>query len=208
MKTCSSCKETKQFDAFAKSINRKDGYNPACKCCTKKYRDENKESLSQKKQEYYKQHKEYYKEYKQKYYLQNKDSLQTQARDYYSDIENRKKKLLWKAKERAAIEKIEFNLELNDIHIPEVCPYLGIKLTHLLGKGQLESNSSIDRIDSSQGYIKGNIQIISRMANTMKSNATQEQLLKFAWGIINTHNQIEGTTCKNYTNEIIASLTA
>lgn len=207
MKTCSCCKETKSFEFFVKSSNRKDGYNPTCKTCNKKYREENKEYLAQQKKEYYQDNKERYKIYKQHYYLQNKDFLQEQARSYYSSIENRKKKLLSKAKERAYIEQLDFNLSLEDIDIPTHCPYLGIELTHTLGKGQLQSNSSIDRIDSTKGYIKGNVQIISRLANTMKSNANQEQLITFAMNILKIH-LVEGTTCKSYTTEIIESLTS
>lgn len=73
----------------------------------------------------------------------------------------------------------EFDLTLEDIIIPEFCPILGMKLEQ--GKGRpLPQSPSIDRIDPTKGYIKGNIQIISQRANVMKSDASPEELLKFA----------------------------
>jgi len=59
-----------------------------------------------------------------------------------------------------------------------------------LGHGYLDSNSSIDRIVPELGYIKGNVQVISRLANQTKNSATKEQLIVFAKNIlrIDEHN--------------------
>lgn len=35
---------------------------------------------------------------------------------------------------------------------------------------------SLDRIDSSKGYVKGNVRVISARANMLKNNATVEEL--------------------------------
>ena len=56
---------------------------------------------------------------------------------------------------------LEYNLEPEDIVISETCPYLKIKLSYNKKDSKKPFYYSIDRIDSSKGYIKGNIQIIS-----------------------------------------------
>ena len=90
---------------------------------------------------------------------------------------NPKIDLLRWARYRAEKKGREFNLTLEDIQLPEYCPVLGIKLEKSDSKNSYGSYS-VDRIDSSKGYVKGNIQVISHRANSLKGNATVEELKK------------------------------
>lgn len=74
------------------------------------------------------------------------------------------------------------------LDMPAVCPVLGIPLFKGTG-GPTMNSPSIDRKVPSMGYVKGNIQIISQLANGMKQNATPEQLLAFAEWVQKTYAQ-------------------
>ena len=66
----------------------------------------------------------------------------------------------------------EFSIDLDDIVIPEFCPvFPHIKLSKLGGK-RSDSTPSVDRIDNTKGYVKGNVRVISWRANQLKSNAS------------------------------------
>lgn len=91
--------------------------------------------------------------------------------------------LLKQAKRRAKEKSLEFTLTLEDIKIPEKCPIMD-KVLQYIPDGYSDYSPSIDRVDSSKGYTKDNIQIISTIANRMKWNATQEQLLTFCRGVL------------------------
>lgn len=74
---------------------------------------------------------------------------------------------LWRAARcRARRRGIEFDLLLEDIVIPELCPALGTPMEH----------PSLDRLDPSRGYTADNIRVISTRANTIKNDATVEEL--------------------------------
>ena len=95
------------------------------------------------------------------------------------------KKMLRRAQSRAKERGHEFNLELSDIHIPTHCPVLGIELVVHKGRSGGNPNSpALDRIDNNKGYVKGNVMVVSHLANMMKVDASPEELLKFADWVI------------------------
>lgn len=79
------------------------------------------------------------------------------------------------ARHRAKRDNLPFNLEINDIRIPEFCPVLGIKLE--INKETVGPNSpSLDKIIVNKGYVKGNVRVISHRANWLKNNSNKEEL--------------------------------
>lgn len=87
------------------------------------------------------------------------------------------------AKARAKRKGLVFTIDKADIVIPLVCPYLGIPLV----RGNIkvcDGSPSLDRKDSSLGYTKENVEVISHKANTMKSNVSKDQLIHFAKTIL------------------------
>ena len=91
------------------------------------------------------------------------------------------------------------NLEVNiDVkYLSEVwskqegkCPYTHIELyVHKYGKQNNDHRylASLDRIDSSKGYIKGNVQFVSTSINYMKNNMTDKQTKDFIKEIVNNY---------------------
>lgn len=124
---------------------------------------------------------------KEWYYRKRKDPdflLRSQQRSIEWNTKNPKKKMLNAARRTAKVKGLEFNITEDDLVIPENCPYFGYKLTNIQGQGRIKTNMSIDRIDSTKGYIKGNIQIISHLANVMKQDCSQDELIAFAKGVL------------------------
>lgn len=82
--------------------------------------------------------------------------------------------MLTNARERAEKANVPFNITINDISIPDICPVLGIPISR--GIGQAHDNSpTLDRTVPELGYVVGNVEVISRRANTIKSFGTAEE---------------------------------
>ena len=93
-----------------------------------------------------------------------------------------------RAKSRAVQSGLEFNLDKEDIQIPTHCPVLGIPLVvHKGTSGGRDNSPALDRVDNSKGYVKGNVLVISHLANMMKSSANVEQLIRFSEWIQSTY---------------------
>jgi thymidylate synthase ThyX len=88
------------------------------------------------------------------------------------------------AKYNAKKREISFELEKGDIEWPTHCPILNIELNYDSTDSDNDNSPSIDRIDSDKGYVKGNVWVISNLANRMKNDANKEQLLSFARGVL------------------------
>ena len=84
-------------------------------------------------------------------------------------------------RESAMKRGIHFDLSVQDvmdIGRPKICRYLEVELDYMATK--VSPNSpSVNRIDPSLGYVRGNIEIISNKANSMLLNATKEELKTF-----------------------------
>jgi len=86
--------------------------------------------------------------------------------------------MLRDAKLRSKKKKTKVTLTKEDIQKMAVqhCPILGIKL--IIGSQDWFNSPSLDRIDNSKGYTKDNVIMVSHMANSIKNQATPDQILK------------------------------
>jgi hypothetical protein len=116
---------------------------------------------------------EAYKEYQKAYYKKNKERiLQKKKEDKFNYILNHSKK---RAKEKGLEHTIDREY-LESIYT-DTCPIFNVKFIY---SNKLNDWSmTLDRIDPTKGYIKGNVQFLSSKANRMKSNATHEEIIKF-----------------------------
>lgn len=109
-----------------------------------------------------------------KWYYDNRDrAIQRSRDDKLKRRSSAQSRLYDAARDRAKRKGIEFNITYEDIVIPDVCPVFKTPFTYTGGKFSATSYS-LDRIDSTKGYVKGNIQVISVKANMMKNSATKK----------------------------------
>lgn len=114
--------------------------------------------------------KQYFKDRPEKYKAQQaRQYAQKRSPEHWRDYR------LSSLKCRCKKTGMEFNLSHSDLILPEVCPVLGIPL--ILGVAATHPSSPhVDRVDNSQGYIPGNVRIISGRANILKKDATVAEI--------------------------------
>ena len=155
------------------------------------------EEKKQKRRAYYEKNKERIKAFSVDYYYKNKEVVLekkhkriAESPDKYKEIYRRSKRKRamedpignkWRSLRQSARSRgLEFSISVEDIKelMTDTCPVLGIPMKFNPGcrAGTNHDSYSVDRVDNNKGYTKDNIQIISRRANTLKNDATLEEL--------------------------------
>ena len=85
-------------------------------------------------------------------------------------------------KSKSMIRKIEFNLTIEylwNLYITQnrKCAITGNELPNIL-------EASLDRIDSSKGYIEGNVQWVHKTINLMKMDLSESDFLKWCQTVV------------------------
>ena len=147
----------------------------------KKYYQENKEKINEQAKQYRLENKEKIIEHKREYYQENKEKISEQAKQYR--LENKEMWMCTASKVRAKQKNLPFNLSTE--YLKEIwpednkCPALGITMKR--GDFCVTAHSpTLDRIIPELGYIKGNVQVVSALANRIMSNATVNQVMAVA----------------------------
>ena len=96
------------------------------------------------------------------------------------------------ARDRAIKQNIPFNLELQyiiDLWSSQngICALSGLPMTFELKQGRVPTNVSIDKIDRTLGYIKGNIQLVCMVCNQIKSDLTEIEMYNFCKNIVKNY---------------------
>lgn len=84
-------------------------------------------------------------------------------------------------KRRAAAKGIPCDVDAEWLkhNMPIHCPVLGIELTRRASRDvNAPSAPTVDRLVPELGYVRGNMHIISRRANNIKSDASAEEVLR------------------------------
>jgi len=79
------------------------------------------------------------------------------------------------AKHRAKRDNVPFTITVDHIQIPTHCPVSGVPLVITDGRAS-ECSPSLDRIRPELGYTPNNIIVVSNRVNTLKRDASLEEL--------------------------------
>ena len=99
-------------------------------------------------------------------------------------------------KARAKSKQIPFDLDIEYVKSiwTGVCPIFDTPLTLGAGMGRRDTShfnrvsiASLDRIDPTKGYTKGNVCWISLLGNTMKNDSSSNELVQFAKWVLKTY---------------------
>lgn len=159
LKICCKCKIPKIADDFSRCQSKTDGLSPRCKECQSIAGTAN-----------YKIHRE-----------------RVIAARIARDINNPERAILRAARKRAKEQGVPFNLNEEDVLIPDTCPVKGCgrQLICNVGGGRATPSSpSLDKYIPEEGYVRNNTWIICFECNARKSNMSGEGHVTFGINLI------------------------
>lgn len=182
-KRCSRCGIVKRLDDFGVDRKQKDGKHRYCKPCSNavslaRYRA-NPEPQRAYHRQWNREHAAERAAYDRAYRTAHPEKKAAHKRRHY---EANPERYLWiGAKKRAERLGLPFDLRVEDLQIPDVCPVLEIPFE--IARGCPGAGSpSVDRIIPELGYVRGNVAVISHRANSLKRDGTIDELRKLlAW---------------------------
>lgn len=140
----------------------------------KQYRIENKEKVRARKKEFYLKNKNKILVSQKRYYEENKNKIHERGRRYTNNSpKGRFHSYKWGAKVRGISFDISFSIFT--FFWQKSCTYCGSEIPTI----------GIDRVDSSKGYIEGNIVSCCTMCNYMKRNYDTDTFLDQCFKITN-----------------------
>jgi len=189
---CRECKQSKELDEFYRRKSDGKLTNKICKTCRREqaknayYEKGGFDALKQWREEnpelYRLQHQTNNRKRKERMAIDPEFANYVREQKRLNHKKNFISGMVSRARQRATKLGLQFEVTVENIVIPELCPILEVPL--VLGtKGDYQFSPSIDRLDSSKGYTLDNIRVISSLANTMKNCATKDQLLTFSRNI-------------------------
>lgn len=195
---CSKCKIDKDSLAFSKDKHNITGFQKACKECRKVIQQisyvKNREKILEKKSTFKLTNPDLYKKYRSN----RKENIYLSYHNFGASLIDN---MYYNARTRAINNNLEFNISKDDIVIPDICPVIK-KPFYIDDTSQVNNkySPSLDRIIPDKGYIKGNVRVISTIANFSKNKFQINDLIKVYYFYINglCYNSIIHNTMLDY----------
>ena len=156
MKTCSNCKKEKSYSEFHAKAESSDGHSSWCKDCREKWQKIIYPKKKIKDNERLSKNPDNF----LKHWLSDKRKNSRHPVD--DDITLDYLMDLWKKQKG-------------------LCALSQQPMTHMKGKGRVYTNVSVDRIDSSTNYRKGNLQLVCYMFNLWKGTLSNEEFKNWVY---------------------------
>ena len=108
---------------------------------------------------------------------------------YAASVDFHIKYIMRNSRQRARKNNIRFEIDCTYVfHLLEIqrglCAISQVPLTFIKGEGHIPTNASLDRINPSGGYTKGNVHLVAWQVNVMKSNLDTAHLVEWCQRVL------------------------